>query len=62
MLLNSGHQNRDFKLFYHTIFTYFDRFGLNGKACIMRLICELAESQGLPYNGVLGKALEALFL
>ena len=38
------------------------RFGLNGKACIMRLICELAESQGLPYNGVLGKALEALFL
>ena len=38
------------------------RFGLDGKACIMRLICELAESDGLPYNGVLGKALETLFL
>lgn len=39
-----------------------NKFGLNGKSCILRLICELAETQGLPFNGLLGKALETLFL
>ena len=43
-------------------FSITNRFGLNGRICIMRLVCELAESHGLPYNGILGKALEALFL
>ena len=38
------------------------RFGLNGKACVLRAICELSESRGLPYNGLLGKALETVFL
>ncbi len=39
-----------------------DRFGLNGKACILKTICELAESKGLPFNGMLGKAFETVFL
>jgi len=39
-----------------------NKFGINGKACVLRLICELAESRGLPYNGILGKAFETLFL
>ena len=47
-----------FAFVYYTIF----RFGIDGKACILRLICELAETNGLPYNGLLGKALETLFL
>ena len=38
------------------------RFGINGKACVLRTICEIAESKGLPYNGLLGKAFETLFL
>lgn len=39
-----------------------NKFGINGKACVLRLICELAEARGLPYNGLLGKAFETLFL
>lgn len=39
-----------------------NKFGINGKSCVLRLICELAESKGLPYNGLLGRALETLFL
>jgi len=39
-----------------------NKFGINGKSCVLRLICELAETQGLPYNGLLGKAMETLFL
>jgi len=39
-----------------------NKFGLDGKSCVLRLICELAESKGLPYNGLLGKAIETLFL
>ncbi len=38
------------------------RFGINGRACLLKLICELAESKGLPYNGLLGKAFETVFL
>ena len=41
---------------------YFHRFGIDGKACVLRLICELAESKGLPYNGLMGRAIETLFL
>ena len=41
---------------------YFHRFGLDGKACVLRLICELAESKGLPFNGLMGRAIETLFL
>jgi len=39
-----------------------NKFGLDGKSCVLRLICELAESKGLPYNGLLGRAIETLFL
>jgi len=39
-----------------------NKFGINGKACVLRTICELAESKGLPYNGLLGRAFETLFL
>ena len=39
-----------------------NRFGVPGKPCILRLICELAESRGLAYNGILGKAVETIFL
>eukprot|EP00094_Tigriopus_californicus_P010064 TCALIF_09705-PA protein Name:"Protein of unknown function" AED:0.05 eAED:0.05 QI:0/1/0.33/1/1/1/3/0/148 len=39
-----------------------NKFGINGKDCIMRTICEMAESRGLPFNGLLGKAFETLFL
>ena len=46
--------------FYFII--YFHRFGIDGKACVLRLICELAESKGLPYNGLMGRAIETLFL
>ena len=44
------------------ILRFLCRFGLNGKACILKTICELAESKGLPFNGLLGKAFETLFL
>ena len=43
-------------------FPFSFRFGINGKACVLRTICELAESKGLPYNGLLGRAFETLFL
>jgi len=39
-----------------------NKFGVDGKACVLRLICELAESNGLPYNGLMGRAIETLFL
>lgn len=39
-----------------------NKFGINGKACVLRLICELAESHGLQYNGLMGRAFETLFL
>jgi len=39
-----------------------NKFGIDGKACVLRLICELAESKGLPYNGLMGRAIETLFL
>ena len=39
-----------------------NKFGVDGKACVLRLICELAEGNGLPYNGLLGRAIETLFL
>ena len=38
------------------------RFGINGRACLLKTICEVAESRGLPYNGLLGKAFETVFL
>jgi hypothetical protein len=38
------------------------RFGLPGKPCVLRLICELAESRGLVNTGLLGKALQTIFL
>ena len=50
-----------FSFFLHNI-SKFSRFGVDGKSCVLRLICELAESQGLPYNGLMGRAIETLFL
>lgn len=38
------------------------KFGLPGKPCVLRLICELAESRGLVNTGLLGKALQTIFL
>ena len=40
----------------------FYRFGFNGKACILKSICELAESRGLNHHGLLGRAVETLLL
>jgi len=37
-------------------------FGLDGKACVLRAICELAESRGLKHDGLVGKTLETLLL
>ena len=44
------------------LITYFHRFGIDGKACVLRLICELAESKGLRHNGLMGRVIETLFL
>ena len=44
------------------IYFQFCRFGINGRACLLKTICEVAESRGLPYNGLLGKAFETIFL
>ena len=38
------------------------RFGFNGKACVLKSICELAESKGLEHHGLLGRAVETLLL
>lgn len=55
-----GKQNmHDANIFF---FRFVHRFGINGRACILKLICELAETRGLPYNGLLGKAFETIFL
>ena len=47
---------------YIFIFWIDFRVNINGKACVLRMICELAESKGLPYNGLLGRTFETLFL
>jgi len=41
---------------------FLNKFGLSGKSCVLRLICELAESKGLRYNGLMGRVIETLFL
>jgi len=41
---------------------FLNKFGLEGKSCVLRLICELAESKGLRHNGLMGRVIETLFL
>ena len=41
---------------------FLPRFGVPGKSCILRLICEISESRGLANNGILGKTVETIFL
>ena len=50
----------NFKI-YQSLF-YLIRFGFDGKACVLRSICELAESRGLQHDGLIGKTLETLLL
>uniref|UniRef100_A0A182N6E5 Uncharacterized protein n=1 Tax=Anopheles dirus TaxID=7168 RepID=A0A182N6E5_9DIPT len=49
------------KKFYRTIELNLQRYGYAGKRCILRMICELAETPLHRENGVLGDLLQLIF-
>uniref|UniRef100_A0A182P8Y0 Uncharacterized protein n=1 Tax=Anopheles epiroticus TaxID=199890 RepID=A0A182P8Y0_9DIPT len=49
------------KKFYRTIELNLQRYGFAGKRCILRMICDLAESPLDHENGVLGDLLQLIF-
>ncbi|XP_055843789.1 uncharacterized protein LOC129910433, partial [Episyrphus balteatus] len=48
--------------FYRSVIGYMEHFGLNGSDCLLRTICEVAESSIYESNGVLGSILHVLFM
>ncbi|XP_023335846.1 uncharacterized protein LOC111707078 isoform X2 [Eurytemora carolleeae] len=52
----------DHSTLYQMAENFLSKFGFDGKACVLRTICELAESRGLNHDGLVGKAMETLLL
>ncbi|XP_043288624.1 uncharacterized protein [Venturia canescens] len=48
------------KTIYHSIQRKFERSGLRGRECLLRVICETSESP-LHHNGVLGDIISVIF-
>jgi len=47
---------------YEMAENFISRFGMDGKACVLRTICELAESRGEHHDGLVGKTMETILL
>ncbi|XP_037957055.1 uncharacterized protein LOC119686993 [Teleopsis dalmanni] len=48
--------------FYRSIVGYLELFQMNGTACLLRTICEVAESNLDEHNGLLGSIFKILFM
>lgn len=49
------------KNFYKILEDKIENFGLNGSACLLRLICEMTRGDVLSGNGVIGSIMHILF-
>lgn len=50
------------KNFYRSVIGYMEHYGLNGAYCLLRTICEVAESSLNDSNGVIGSIMHVLFM
>lgn len=59
--LNEGeYEDRSRAQFYQLLERMFHNFGRNGRECVLRTICEVAESP-LKHNGMIGEILDVVF-
>lgn len=48
--------------FFASISAYFQHFGYDGEACLLRTICEISSTDLGEYNGAFGSLLHVLFM